>query len=95
MKGTARMKQWELDRIQERDAIVLTTRCQCGWTHEGPLGEGRDLYTAHRLEHHPEIQPPYRRKRHRIQGQLGQRTLDENIALVREQGGASWEGANA
>ena len=91
------MKRWEAERIAERKAIVVTTRCaHCDWTVEGPMGETSAAHLAHRLSEHPEIRPPARRQRNRPSGQFNtEKTLDDNIAAVRQQGGGTWDGATA
>lgn len=74
---------------------------RCAWCPsfvvEGTLAETRDALLAHRLEHHPEIQPGNVRKhKKRIVPMVtlaGGKTLDENIANAREQGAATWDGA--
>lgn len=91
-RGTARMKQWEADRTTERDATQVTVRCaHCAWSTEGNLGESRAAHQAHRAKKHPEIQPKPRRTQHRVRVVTSDKTLDDNIQAVREQGGAAWE----
>jgi len=71
---------------------------RCAWCPsfvvEGTLAETREALLAHRLEHHPDIQP--RKHVRRIVPMVtlaGGKTLDENIANAREQGAATWDGA--
>lgn len=94
-RGTQRMRQWEDERIAERDAQPVTVRCaHCKWFTEGTLGESRQAHAQHRAKHHPEIIPPKRHRRHRFSSQFSrEKTLDDNIAAVRSQGGATWDGA--
>lgn len=74
---------------------------RCAWCPsfvvEGTLAHTRAELLAHRLEHHPEIQPGNVRKhKKRIVPMVtlaGGKTLDENIANAREQGAATWDGA--
>lgn len=93
-RGTVFLAQWEKDKLAEREQTIATTSCaRCDWTWEGPMGEGRDRFKAHRLESHPEIQPPVRRRRKRLFGQISQKnSLDHNIANARAQGASTWAG---
>lgn len=85
----------------EAERLAVHTVGRCAWCPsfvvEGTLAETRDLLLAHRLEHHPEIQPGNLRKhKKRIVPMVtlaGGKTLDENIAAAREQGAATWDGA--
>ena len=66
------------------------------FAYEGFESEGREQFKAHRLERHPEVKPAPRKKRHRPGGQVNlAKSLDESIANVRAQGGATWEKASA
>ena len=100
--STQAWKQWEHDRVAEREATPTLTAClwceQVGerWTYDATVGEGREQFKAHRLEQHPEVKPAPRKKRHRPGGQVNlAKSLDESIANVRAQGGATWEKASA
>ena len=93
-RGTIFIAQWEQDKLKEREQTHATTSCAwCDWTWSGPMGEGRDEFKAHRIDQHPEIQPPTRRRRKRLFGQISQsRSLDENIQAARAQGASTWAG---
>ena len=82
--------------LSERLSQHNTTRCQ--WcpdiVFEGTVAETRDLYAAHRLEHHPEAKPR-KHKKHIVPMRtlLSGKTLDDNIANARVEGAATWDGA--
>lgn len=94
MRGTALLKDWEARLVADREAGIVTARCAfCKWELEGTVADSRTAYLAHRLQAHPEVKPPARRKRQRPFGQLSnRRTLDENIANARGQGASTWAG---
>jgi len=52
----------ELMAFQDRQA-ARTLCANCDWTHEGTALAGHEAFHAHRLEAHPEIRPPKRRRR--------------------------------
>ena len=93
-RGSVFLREWEQRFIQDRESVVVTTRCGwCDWHREGPMGENRDLMLAHRLEAHPEIKPPKRTRRIRPGGQVNTaKSLDENIQNARTQGASTWAG---
>ena len=69
---------------EERKHQHITIRCavpECAFQVEGPLGE---VSTAH-LEHRKH------QKNGRIGGVVTKVSLDENVANVRKQGGATWQ----
>ncbi len=46
-----------------QDTQATRTRCaRCDWTHEGTATDGHEAFTEHRLEQHPEVVPPKRRR---------------------------------
>lgn len=93
-RGTVFLQAWEQEKIAERESFHVVTTCMfCKEWVEGPMGEGRTWYLAHRLEFHPEIKPTSRRRRKRLFGQLNtEKSLDENIAKARAQGASTWAG---
>lgn len=79
--------------IQERLAQTIELGCTfCDWrSGEGVFGDVRVLAVAHRKAEHPDARQ--RTKRARNRGgikTIGTRTIGENIANVRAQGGAAW-----
>ena len=66
-------------------------RCQlCDWHLEGTLAETKAAYLAHRTQQHPDVQPK-RQYKPRRKGQINLgKSIDQNIAGVRGQGGAGW-----
>ena len=94
-RGTAILQAADARYVAEREAVIVTQRCaNCDWHGHGTVKEMRELFLAHRLEAHPEIQPKPRRKRHRFVGQMNVgKTLDENIENARKQGASGWESA--
>lgn len=88
---TVFLKQWEKDKIAERESVIVTARCCfCDWTLEGTVADTRTSYRIHREEHHPEVKPRVRRKRMRPFGQVTGKSLDDNIVHARTQGAAVW-----
>lgn len=88
-----------IDAAQERvDAEKLAQhlieRCVfCDWHLAGTLAETRQAHLEHRQTHHPDVQPK-RQLKPRRKGQINLgKTIDENIAGVRVQGGAGWHRA--
>ena len=81
------------DRLDaERLEQHVVERCYfCdAWHLEGTLAETRAAYLAHRTEQHPDVQPR-RQFKPRRKGQINLgKSIDENIAGVRGQGGAGW-----
>jgi len=80
---------------EERKHQHITIRCavpECAFQVEGPLGEVSTAHLEHRKAAHPDIRP--RLKRHQKNGRIGgvvtKVSLDENVANVRKQGGATW-----
>jgi hypothetical protein len=51
-EGTAAYLDQHLNGL--RDSQWVTTRCDCGWTHEGLSAEGRAAAVEHRRDAHPE-----------------------------------------
>ncbi len=81
------------DRLAaERLEQPTVGRCSlCDWTLEGTLAETRAAHLEHRQAHHPDAQPRLRRPRKNRKGQINLgKSVDENIAKAREQGGAGW-----
>lgn len=68
----------------------LTIRCSfCPWTYDGTLEEGKHLAEHHRIHEHG-IVVPKRRKQGAKSPWRSDRALDENIAIARQQGAATW-----
>lgn len=85
------------ERIQA-ERLAQPNVGRCAWCPdlmvEGTLAETRAVLLQHRLEHHPEAKPS--KHKHRIRPMstmVTKKSIGENIAAVREQGGATWEGA--
>ena len=93
-RGTPHLKEWERKKIEERLDVIYTPSCTCGWKLEPmPLRDGKPLHEAHRQQHHPEMTPRKRLKRHRAWGQIqGAQPLEDNVAKARTQGAATWAG---
>ena len=82
------------ERIRaEKDAQTLTQYCQwCDWTITDVLSVTRTAFAAHQKAEHPEHKQKTsfaRRRKYTIRT-VTSRSLDENIALTRQQGGATW-----
>ena len=80
---------------EERKHQVVTIYCavpECAFKVEGPLGEVSTAHLEHRTTAHPDIKPRHRKhqKNGRIGGVVTKVSLDENVANVRKQGGATW-----
>ena len=79
--------QHTAERLEQH---VVERCCFCDWTLEGTLAQTRAAHLEHRQTEHPDVQPKRQHKpRRKGQINLG-KTIDENIAGVREQGGAGW-----
>jgi len=93
-RGTAYLKEWEMWFVARRMDVQTTSTCDlCGWTTSGWLATVTEAFTQHRLDEHPELQPPKRKRRVRPGGQVNTaKNLDDNIAAAREQGAAGWSG---
>lgn len=82
------------ERIRaEKDAQTLTERCHwCEWTVTGTLAVTRVAFAAHQKQEHPEHRQrtSFARRRKYTIRTVASRSLDENIALTRLQGGATW-----
>ena len=82
--------------MEQRGLRPMIQRCRfCDWTAEGTFGETKLLADAHRRTVHPEAKQRTRFTRSRAGIRtIGAKTLEENVANVRLQGGwASVEGA--
>ena len=80
---------------EERLDVWLTTRCgECGGEWEGPLRDNKAAFAAHRLECSPHMRQRTNHHR-RVHGQMviSPKTVEDNVAGVREQGGHSWDEA--
>lgn len=78
--------------LAQRMEQTITQACGfCDWTVTGPFGETRLLAEAHRRSIHPNAKQRTRliRSRAGIRA-IGTKTLEENVAGVRYQGGAAW-----
>jgi len=70
---------------------VVDSCCFCDWTLEGTLAQTRQAHLEHRQAQHPDAQPRLRKSRKNRKGQINLgKSIDENIAAAREQGGAGW-----
>jgi hypothetical protein len=62
--GSPTVEEREAEHQAKMDAKVIVTRCGvegCGWKWEGPAGEGRELFAAHRsLQHKDQMPEPPR-----------------------------------
>jgi hypothetical protein len=79
----------------ERKHQPVTIRCAvagCAFQVEGQLGDVSTAHLEHRKSEHPDIKPKHRKhqKNGRIGGVVTKVSLDENVANVRAQGGATW-----
>lgn len=79
----------------ERKDQAIVIRCavpDCAFTVEGRLGDVSTAHLEHRTSAHPDIKPKHRKhqKNGRIGGVVTKVSLDENVANVRKQGGATW-----
>ncbi len=91
-RGTALVQAAQDRYAAERLEQHVTERCYfCDdWHLEGTLAETRAAHLEHRQTHHPDVQPK-RQLKPRRKGQINLgKTIDENIAGVRVQGGAGW-----
>jgi hypothetical protein len=97
MKRGREIQQAVADRMTaERLAQHAIGRCAwCPHIHvEGTLEHTRETLLQHRLEHHPEARVrKHKRRLGPMHTMVTAKNLDDNIAAVREQGGATWEGA--
>ena len=78
---SARMRLWTVECLE---AEITVTRCLfCGSTYHGSAIDGSEWHSRHRLEAHPDIEPP---KRRRTKGRtiLPQRSLREKATELRE-----------
>lgn len=67
------------------------TRCLwCPWTTTGTLQETREKAAQHRAKNHPEAVQKRRRRGRPRMPQISEKTVEQNIAAVRVQGGAIW-----
>src|SRR5574337_1056882 len=84
--------------MDEKLSQVVTVQCAwCpDWTAHGTLRETNEAAAEHRRKAHPELKQRKSTRRHRP-GQIAfaKQSVDDNIAAVRVQGGATWDGAAA
>lgn len=79
-------------------ALARPTTARCAWCPDwiatGTLAETNEKSRKHRAETHPNLEQKRRTKRRRTTPQISEKTVDENIAAVRVQGGAIWAREN-
>lgn len=77
---------------EEKDRQTVTQRCQwCDDIKVGMLSDTREWFAHHLAEHHPEHQRRTRVvKRPFSMRTVSARSLEDNIAGARAQGGAGW-----
>jgi len=74
-------------------ALALTTDAKClwcDWKTTGTLQETLEKSRLHRRQQHPEVKPKRHPKRRKTMPQISDKTVEQNIAAVRVQGGAIW-----
>lgn len=75
-------------------ALQLPNTARCAWcpdwTATGTLAETNEKARQHRAKKHPEVTTKKRTKRRRTMPQISDKTVEQNIAAVRVQGGAIW-----
>ena len=86
-------RAYEERLLEERLDDYLVVRCaHCEWKRQGPLRDVRHAHRNHREQKHPEIKTP---KKRTVRASFGvaitQKTVEDNIAAVREQGGHRWD----
>lgn len=92
-RGSVFAKEFEEKRLNELNKVHNVTKCAvCGKTWQGKLERTRELFRKHRDRHHPHMTQRTDHKR-RGHGQMviSDKTLNENIAAVREDGGHRWD----
>jgi len=84
----------EFQKKREDDLLSQnnTAKCAlCDWTVTGELRKTRAAFQAHRDKHHPHmVQRTRRNVRQYGDAVVSNKTIDENIENVREQGGHRW-----
>lgn len=93
MRGRDFLEEYVAQKREEQLAQMVDFKCDlCDWAESGPLGSYP--HVAHRKEAHPEVKTPPKRA-HRVPMLVSPtlKSLDENIAAVREQGGHRWDEA--
>jgi hypothetical protein len=90
--GGVVLADWELARLAEREATIVTARCMwCAWSATDTVLTTREAYAQHRTTEHPDVVVRKQVRRKRLFGQMSTTSdLTDNIAKTREQGGAQW-----
>ena len=94
-KGNEITRAWIERLTEEKLSQRIISKCNhCStWRAEGELRETKALYREHLADKHPEVEVvPHRKKRSHMPRIAGKKSLDENIANARSQGGAAWAG---
>lgn len=91
-RGRAIERAYEERLLEERLDDYLIVRCQhCAWKRQGVLRDIQFAHKRHREQKHPEIRPPKKRVVRATFGvTITHKTVEENIAGAREQGGHRW-----